>query len=253
LQWIEIFSLVEHLADILESGIKDVPLASRYDVPHIFEALDKLARDPKYEESSSFTAAERVYLDFVLMIARTISDLAREANDSEEQVQILDEMEDTLQENQPHFLLNKVVLSYTEQGPEKCGVVLDNEFFHRAYLRLDALRLGSLMVGYLRVKLGARADDAVGQKLKEVHELFEDRRDDLCIAVRIVKDKLSESGVLQHLVEVVLERDGSEQTASGAALENLVGGEIWVETFASGLMESWESNLNGILKVKLFK
>ena len=249
----EIFTLVEHLADILESGIKGVPSASSRNIAYISETLDQLVKDPNFEQSASFTFAERVYLDFVHMIAQTVNDLARENSTPEERVKLLDDMEATFQERQPYFLLNKVVLSYTEQGPEKLGVILDNEFFHRSYIRLDALRLGSLMIGYLRVKLDAKEDDVVALKLKEVHRLFEDSRDSLCIAVKSVKSKLSESGVLQYLVDVILERNGSDQTASGAALEKLIGGEIWVETFVSNLMESWESNLDCILKVRLFE
>jgi hypothetical protein len=64
-----------------------------------------------------------------------------------------------------------------------------------------------------------------------------------------LKNHLSESGVIDKMVDTIYERDDGQATV-GTSIEECVD-QAWLETWCSKVVDSWIDALDGVLKVKL--
>ncbi|KAE8148562.1 N-acetyltransferase B complex non catalytic subunit-domain-containing protein [Aspergillus avenaceus] len=123
--------------------------------------------------------------------------------------------------------------------------------FHELYLVLESLKAVSLMTSAASKKGSKTAKipkDRVEQLASSTRQVHESARAN----VRALKSRISESGVLGSMVNLVVA--GTGHSEDGAQLRGELDKTLdmaALELFCGELMESWEEALEGLLKVSL--
>lgn len=124
-------------------------------------------------------------------------------------------------------------------------------YLHAVFTLLETLKALSQLVGLASRKAPKPAKlpkERVERLLALVPEVFEMVRSN----TRALKQRLSESGVLTSLIDLVTQ--GEQSAPYGKELQSALESSLnmpTVEVFCGSLMESWEEALDGVMRVKL--
>lgn len=163
-----------------------------------------------------------------------------------------DDLDGVLTELEKWLKTKNECLSDTENYAFKDTVHLKNKplapsyiYLHSSFTLLETLKAISLFLAYATVSKAKSS--SLKDKAENLHSLVKQVGDRVRSNTRLLKSRISESGVLGELVDLVL----ADQEAEGS-----VGSEIAeiidtaaLEVFCGEVMESWEDGLNGVLNV----
>lgn len=163
-----------------------------------------------------------------------------------------DVLESTFAELEKWLTAKNQSLSDTENYAFKDTVHLNDKplapcwiYLHSSFTLLETLKAISLFLSYATTSKAKSS--SVKEKAENLHSLVTQVGERVRTNARLLKSRISESGVLGELVDLVL----ADQETEGS-----VGGEIAriidtaaLEVFCGEVMESWEDGLNGVLNV----
>ncbi|KAI9821584.1 MAG: hypothetical protein M1832_003258 [Thelocarpon impressellum] len=251
-EWVRVFVLSEQITDGIERGLEDTtgsPPVPRAEVAAQAQRLrDTLGSKSLKNEA---TAAEFVHLELQTTLADALMVLLEGSRGKNEaiveklrdiQLWLTKRLENQDSEDSSSHLQDLDL----NAAPKLVGW----SFFHDSFLALDGL-IGVLS---LLKTLAKRPKAARNAMCKEEEGKTQKLAEQLHLSIRSraarTRNSLSESGVVGGLVDAAFARQNDKKTPVGSAIEDLVG-EAWMERFASGVSESWQEALDGILRVKI--
>lgn len=172
---------------------------------------------------------------------------------SEEANKCLAETEEWLVSKSKHFasstFLSETAISIRSKIPSAPSW----RYFHEVFSVLETLKAVSQLASLSSKKASKSAalpKDRVERIVTVTHEIYETIRS----SVHTLKSRISESGTLGALVDLVMAgedgTDGPEDKQLRSELDATLDTSA-LELFCGSLMESWEENLDGVLKVRL--
>ncbi|KAI9809860.1 MAG: hypothetical protein M1825_000293 [Sarcosagium campestre] len=247
--WATSFSVSELLISELESvrHTAGKPLPSSLD--NIRDAAQKLKNILDDQNLlSELTTSEKAYINLQLFIAEKSSKLLR--SDALDITNELSGIERRLKEDITVYESTQLAAALDKTHLSLIRSPLSWTTLHKMFLDLDGLKILSLWLDDIAdVKEGGRDKISVNL-VRKLQGLIVERYEQIRSAAMAIKDRLSESGVLGLLVDLLLGRLDEGQDVIGVALDDLVG-EPWMETFVSNVVDSWQDALDGVLGVKL--
>jgi N-terminal acetyltransferase B complex non-catalytic subunit len=124
-------------------------------------------------------------------------------------------------------------------------------YLHEMFLALESLKAISLITSHASKK-GSKTVKIAKDRVDRLADLTRQVHESIRANTRTLKSRISESGVLGDLIELVLSGpDGGERGKHlRSELEKTLDLPA-LELFCGSLMESWEEGLNGVLEVSL--
>lgn len=242
-QWIKSARLTDQLFSLLKNIAIQKPPTSGIDPPSVDDLV-----------GSDMTAAEvesaKANLN-LLKIASFIS--GSKSVTSEEANKCLAETEEWLVSKSKHFasstFLSETAISIRSKIPSAPSW----RYFHEVFSVLETLKAVSQLASLSSKKASKSAalpKDRVERIVTVTHEIYETIRS----SVHTLKSRISESGTLGALIDLVMAgedgTDGPEDKQLRSELDATLDTSA-LELFCGSLMESWEENLDGVLKVRL--
>lgn len=124
-------------------------------------------------------------------------------------------------------------------------------YLHSVFVLLETIKALSQLVG-LASKKGAKSAKLPKERVAQLSTLVSEVYELVRANTRAMKQRVSASGVLPTLVDLVIQCDQSAKSEKD--VQNIVETALDpanVELFCGSLMESWEEALDGVLGVKL--
>lgn len=125
------------------------------------------------------------------------------------------------------------------------------KYLHSVFVLLETIKALSQMVG-LASKKGAKSAKLPKERVERLSTLVSEVYELVRANTRAMKQRVSASGVLSTLVDLVIQ--GDQSAKSEKDVQDIVETTLNpanVELFCGSLMESWEEALDGVLGVKL--
>lgn len=125
------------------------------------------------------------------------------------------------------------------------------QYLHNAFVLLETIKALSQLLA-LAVKKGAKSAKLPKERVERLSILVSEIYDLVRSNTRALKQRVSASGVLTSLVDLVIQGDQSSKSEKEVQdiLETTLDPSN-VEMFCGALMESWEEALGGVMGVKL--
>lgn len=125
------------------------------------------------------------------------------------------------------------------------------KYLHSVFVLLETIKALSQLVG-LASKKGAKSAKLPKERVERLSTLVSEVYELVRANTRAMKQRVSASGVLSTLVDLVIQ--GDQSAKSEKDVQDIVETTLDpanVELFCGSLMESWEEALDGVLGVKL--
>jgi N-terminal acetyltransferase B complex non-catalytic subunit len=125
------------------------------------------------------------------------------------------------------------------------------KYLHSVFVLLETIKALSQMVG-LASKKGAKSAKLPKERVERLSTLVSEVYELVRANTRAMKQRVSASGVLSTLVDLVIQ--GDQSAKSEKDVQDIVETTLDpanVELFCGSLKESWEEALDGVLGVKL--
>lgn len=125
------------------------------------------------------------------------------------------------------------------------------EYLHSTFVLLETVKALSQLVG-LATKKGGKAAKLPKERVERLSTLVSEIYELVRSNTRALKQRVSASGVLSSLVDLVIQ--GDQSANSEKELQDILETTLDpsnVELFCGSLMESWEEALDGVLGVRL--
>lgn len=125
------------------------------------------------------------------------------------------------------------------------------KYLHSVFTLLETIKALSQLAG-LASKKGVKSAKLPKERVERLSTLVSEVYDLVRANTRAMKQRVSASGVLSTLVDLVIQ--GDQSAKSEKDVQDIVEttlGPANVELFCGSLMESWEEALDGVLGVKL--
>lgn len=125
------------------------------------------------------------------------------------------------------------------------------KYLHSVFVLLETIKALSQLVG-LASKKSAKSAKLPKERVERLSTLVSEVYELVRANTRAMKQRVSASGILSKLVDLVIQ--GDESAKSGKDVQDIVETTLDpanVELFCGSLMESWEEALDGVLGVKL--
>lgn len=125
------------------------------------------------------------------------------------------------------------------------------KYLHTAFVLLETIKALSQLVG-LASKKGAKPAKLPKERVERLSTLVSEIYELIRSNTRALKQRVSASGALSTLVDLVIQ--GDQSAKSGKDVQDILETTLDpanVELFCGSLMESWEEALNGVMGVRL--
>lgn len=123
-------------------------------------------------------------------------------------------------------------------------------YLHEMFTTLESLKAISLIIS-VSSKKGSKSTKLPKDRVDRLSGLIRQAHESIRANTRILKSRISEPGVLGHLIELVLSGpDGEQGKELRAELEKTLDTSA-LELFCGSLKESWDEGLDGVMEVSL--
>ncbi|EPS28723.1 hypothetical protein PDE_03669 [Penicillium oxalicum 114-2] len=246
--WLASARITDQLFSTLKGIALQKPLTPDADLPSLemLSVTDTERDQTSAEKETSLVHVKLLKVALFMAGSKLItSDQVEAALSQVEEYLGLKKLELTMNEKSSSSLLSSTTLCV---GSENV-VAPTWEYFHKSYTLLETLKALWQLVTLATKKGGKKLPKERLEKLSAlVPELFEVVRSN----ARALKQRISASGVLSSLIDLVTQGDQSTRTekAHQSTFEATLDSSC-IELFCGSLMESWEEALDGVLLVKL--
>ncbi|KAJ5176236.1 uncharacterized protein N7482_002113 [Penicillium canariense] len=242
------------ITDQLFSVLKDIafqrPLTPEIDLPSL-EAL--FISDAENDQTEAEKEAAKIHAD-LLRVATFMA--GSKMTTSEQLDAALGRVEDWLESKKKDLALNEAITSSlitstavslgadTPAGPTW-------RYLHSVFVLLETVKALSQLVG-LASRKGAKTAKLPKERVERLSTLAFELYEMIRSNTRALKQRVSASGVLSSLVDLVIQ--GDQSAKSEKEVQDILEATLdssSVELFCGSLMESWEEALDGVMRVKL--
>ncbi|KAF9884168.1 hypothetical protein FE257_002226 [Aspergillus nanangensis] len=248
-QWVKSTRITEHLFTVLRS-ISLQKSVSDMEIPSLEDVIDSGA-------ASEMTGAEIESAKVNINLLKLVKYLSGSKSISCEQAEgFLDEVQNWLDCKAKELGMNnsKVspLMSTTAISLQPTTPLAPSwKTFHTLYLSFECLKAVS-GVSAIALKKGSKAAKLPKERVERLVNTMRQVDGDIRSNIRALKSRLSESGVLGSLIDLVVGGEGNGE--DGPQLRDEIEKTLdmsSLELFCGELMESWEEGLGGVLAVRL--
>ncbi|KAL4890899.1 N-acetyltransferase B complex non catalytic subunit-domain-containing protein [Aspergillus ambiguus] len=249
-QWVKSARITEKLFSVLKGLTLQRPVPSDLELPRFEDVVGA-------DAVSDMTASEIESVQVSLNLLKVVSFLGGSKSVSSQQAEAcLAEVQDWLDSKTKELTMDDAKISPLAS---QTGIFLRPEApvaptwrtLHSFYVALESLKAVSLTAS-VALKKGSKTAKLPKEKVERLVGSANQATESIRANSRVFKSRISESGVLGSLVDLVVAGVGNGEDGPALRAEfDKVFDMSALEMFCGDLMESWEEGLGGVLGVRL--